>query len=88
MNITNKTARPISVPLDGGKKLFLGPGKTGQITPKSAEHPPLVKLIEAGDLEIDDKGRNENVSSSGSPASQPGSQTSFPTTNIRKTGDR
>ena len=50
MDITNKTNRPISVPLPGGKKLFLGPAKTGQVNAKAAEHPPLVKLVEAGDL--------------------------------------
>ena len=31
MNITNKCKRPISISLPGGKKLFLGPGKSGQI---------------------------------------------------------
>ncbi|RFC48622.1 MAG: hypothetical protein DVB23_000490 [Verrucomicrobia bacterium] len=50
MNITNKTPKPLSVPLPGGKKLFLGPGKTGQVTAKAMEHPPLVKLLEAGDI--------------------------------------
>jgi len=51
MDITNKTTKPIKGPLPGGKKLFLAPGKTGQVTPRALEHPPLVKLIEAGDLE-------------------------------------
>jgi len=52
MDITNKTQRPLRVSLPGGKKLFLGPGRTGQITPKAAEHPPVKALIEAGELEI------------------------------------
>ena len=52
MEITNKTNKPLSVPLPGGKKLFLSPGKSGQITPKAAERPAVVKLVEAGDLEI------------------------------------
>ncbi len=51
MDITNKTQKPLSVPLPGGKKLFLPPGKTGQISPKALEHPPILKLIEAGDIE-------------------------------------
>lgn len=51
MDITNKTPNSLSVPLPGGKKLFLGPGKTGQVTGKALEHPPLVKLLEAGDIE-------------------------------------
>jgi hypothetical protein len=50
MNITNKTPKPLSVPLPGGKKLFLGPGKTGQVTDKAMQHPPLVKLLESGDI--------------------------------------
>jgi hypothetical protein len=51
MDITNKTGKPLSLPLPGGKKLFLGPGKTGQVTPRALEHPPLAKLLEAGDIE-------------------------------------
>lgn len=50
MDITNKTRKPISLPLPGGKKLFLGPGKTGQVTAKALEFAPVAKLIEAGDL--------------------------------------
>lgn len=50
MDITNKTKKPLSLPLPGGKKLFLGPGKTGQVTAKALNHPPLVALIEAGDV--------------------------------------
>ena len=51
MDITNKTRKPLSLPLPGGKRLFLGPGKTGQVSPKALEHPPLAKLLEAGDVE-------------------------------------
>jgi hypothetical protein len=56
MDITNKTNKPLSVPLPGGKKLFLQPGKTGQITAKALEYPPVVKLLEAGDLKTADGG--------------------------------
>jgi hypothetical protein len=52
MDIVNKTQKPVAVPLPGGKKLRLGPGKTGQITPKAAEHPPVMKLVEEGVVEI------------------------------------
>jgi hypothetical protein len=51
MDITNKTRLPLSLPLPGGKRLFLAPGKTGQVSPKALEHPLLVKLLEAGDIE-------------------------------------
>ena len=50
--ILNKTRKPVSVPLPGGKRLFLSPGKTGQIASKAADHPPLAALVEAGELEI------------------------------------
>lgn len=51
MDIINKTNKPLSIPLPGGKKLFLGPGKTAQLTEKTLERPALVKLLEAGDIE-------------------------------------
>ncbi|MCP3979483.1 MAG: hypothetical protein GY716_09165 [bacterium] len=88
MNITNKTNRPISVPLPGGKKLFLGPGKTGQIVPKSATHPPLVKLVEAGDLETDEGGHGKASATTDSSKRKAGGQGSGQSTNIRRTGDR
>jgi hypothetical protein len=50
--ISNKTHRPLSVPLPRGKTLHLGPGKIGQIASEDAEHPPLKKLVEAGEIEI------------------------------------
>ena len=50
--ISNKTQRPLSVPLPKGKKLHLGPGKVGQIASKDADHPALKKLVEAGEIEI------------------------------------
>lgn len=51
-SIKNLTRKPLSVPLPRGKRLFLGPGKTGQIDSKSTAHPPLVALVEAGELEL------------------------------------
>ena len=50
--VTNKTNRPLSIPLPGGKTLHLGPGKTGQVTPKATEDPRLKKLVDAGELEV------------------------------------
>jgi hypothetical protein len=51
MDIINKTSKPLSIPLPAGKKLFLGPGKTGQITQKAFERPAVVALLEAGSIE-------------------------------------
>ena len=56
MKITNQTPKPIAVPLPRGKKLHLGPGKSGQIAANASEHPPLKKLIDAGEIAIVDLG--------------------------------
>ena len=50
--VSNKTRRPLSVPLPGGKTLHLGPGKTGQISAKAVETPQLKKLVDAGEIEV------------------------------------
>lgn len=50
--VSNKTQRPLSVPLPGGKTLHLGPGRTGQISAKAADDPRLRKLVDTGELEI------------------------------------
>lgn len=56
--VRNKTNKPLAVPLPGGKTLHLGPGHTGEIATQAAEHPPLVRLVEAKELEVFD-GRQE-----------------------------
>ena len=53
--IKNKTPRPLVVPLPRGKKLHLGPGKTGQVGDEAADHAGLVKLVQAGQIEILDE---------------------------------
>jgi hypothetical protein len=50
--ITNKTRKPLAVPLARGKKLHLGPGKSGQIASNDAELPGLKAMVERGELEI------------------------------------
>ena len=89
MDITNISGKPLSVPLPGGKKLFLGPGKTGQVTEKALSHPALVKLIEAGEIkpEGDGKKRKEHRSKGSAAASaRPGHQSG--TGAMRQSGDR
>jgi len=89
MDVSNKTRRPLTVPLPGGKKLRLGPGKTGQISPKAAQHPPLKKLVDAGELEIVDAEHANPAAGAGgsSKAASPG-QRHPPTGGVRQTGDR
>ena len=50
--VTNKTAKPLSIPLPRGKTLHLGPQKSGQISSHDLEHPALRKLVDAGAIEI------------------------------------
>ena len=59
--ITNKTTKPLRVPLPLGKILHLGPKKTGQVSFHDVDHPPLKKLVEAGEIEITDADDNESL---------------------------
>ncbi len=63
--VRNTTHRPLAVPLPGGKKLHLGPGKVGQIAAPAAEHPPLAKMVEDGELELVDTGGQRSVTAPG-----------------------
>jgi len=86
--IKNKTCRPLSVPLPGGKKLRLGPLKSGEISDKAVDHPPVQKLIEAGEAEIfgsEQKPRHSGGGGTGSRTSSGGKSRSG---GIRQAGDR
>lgn len=62
LSVTNKTRKPLSIPLPRGKTLHLGPGKSAEITSNSAEHPQLKKLVDAGEIEISTAGsRTEGI---------------------------
>lgn len=50
--ITNKSHKPLKVPLPGGKFLHLGPLKSGQIADGAADSPGLQRLIDAGEIEL------------------------------------
>ena len=54
--VTNKTGKPLSIPLPRGKTLHLGPRKSGQISSHDIEYPALKKLVEAGAIDILDEG--------------------------------
>jgi len=88
MEIRNTAKRPLKVPLPGGKRLFLTIGGKGQITPKAAEHPPVAKLIEDGDLEITDPGHSSAKSSASGGASVQSRQTQGGSGSSRRSGDR
>ncbi len=87
MDITNKTTKPLSVPLPGGKKLFLAPGKSGQVSPKALAHPALVKLLDAGDIESSEGGGGRATGGGARRAPQTGSRHGG-TGAMRQSGDR
>ncbi|MFT5286855.1 MAG: hypothetical protein ACI8TQ_003030 [Planctomycetota bacterium] len=70
-----------------GKKLFLGPGKSGQITPKAVDHPPLQALVESGELELiaDLTSRGRRGPAGGS--SSTGAQNHTPGKDVFRSGD-
>lgn len=89
MEITNKTKKPLSVPLPAGKKLFLSPGKSGQITPKAAARPAVVKLVEAGDVEISEEGaKRQGGGSSGGGGAVSSVQRDGRSGAMRQSGDK
>src|SRR2546425_11844643 len=45
--VTNKTVKPLSIPLPRGKTLHLGPRRSGQISSHDLEHPALKRLVVA-----------------------------------------
>lgn len=59
--ITNKTVKPLRVPLPHGKVLHLGPKQSGQLSVHDVDHPPLQKLVAAGEIEIVDQSGNEAI---------------------------
>jgi len=85
--VNNKTHKPLSVPLPGGKTLHLGPGKTGQISAKAATDARLLRLVEAGEIEIVDEEARTNAGPTGSSGRQ---RTSVhrQTTGTHRSGDR
>ena len=52
--ITNKTPKPLSVPLPEGKTLRLGPRASAELSAKAAQHAAVLKLVEAGTIEVVD----------------------------------
>ncbi len=53
--VINRTRKPVKIPLPGGKTLFLGPSRRGQVQDEAIERPAFKKLIETGDIEVLDE---------------------------------
>lgn len=85
--IVNKTRRPLRVPLPQGRTLHLGPNQNGQIAPHAADHPPLKRLLEAGEIEILEE-RGGETTRSGSPSPLQVSTHGHRQKTVRKGGDK
>ena len=86
--IENKTKKPLSVPLPGGKTLHLGPGKTAQIPAKAASSARIQALVDAGEIEIVDTGPSRGGNSGGGKGANAPSQGHSSGGAIRRSGDR
>jgi hypothetical protein len=86
--ITNKTRKPLSIPLPGGKKLRLGPLKSGEISPKAIDRPPVQELIEAGEVEIFDAQQEPKGDVGGAKSIRRSLGVQSRGGGIRRTGDR
>lgn len=85
-NVTNKTKRPLIIPLPRGKKLHLGPGKSGEIAPNAVDHAGLKKLVEGGEIEISLEASGANDATGG--AKQRTSAAGHTSGITRRSGDR
>ena len=85
--VTNKTNKPLAVPLPRGKILRLGPRKTGQISSDDVDHLPLKKLADAGEIEIHAEGHSPAQDGRGGRPAPTGDQHTT-TTGGRRSGDR
>ncbi len=88
-SVRNKTHRPLRVPLPQGKTLHLNPNQTGQVG-DHADHPPLKKLIDAGDLELIEDGGHGRGGGAGGPgeAGHASTHGHVPTKIVHPSGDR
>ena len=87
--IKNIAKKPLNVQLPGGKRLFLGPGKEGKIGARADEHPSVLALVEAGELEIvtDGDGSGGKGGRRGGGGRQGGGPGHNPTKTVFKSGD-
>ena len=87
--ISNKTDRPLRVPLPRGKVLHLGPRMSGEIASSAVTHPPLAAMVEAGTIEVVAEG--PDVTQKGPDGGKPGRMPQHaPASGIggRRSGDR
>jgi hypothetical protein len=86
--VRNKTRRPLRVHLSRGKTLHLGPLKEGQIAAHDVDAGGVVRLVEAGDLEILGEGTQSSETAARSAAGHADTHGHHPATAVPKRGDR
>lgn len=86
--VSNKTQRPISVPLPRGKTLHLGPGRSAAIASNADDYAPLKKLVEAGQIEILDERNDVAAGAAGGKAGRAWAGTHSSSNASRRSGDR
>ena len=86
--IQNKTNAPLRVPRPRGKKLHLGPGKTGHIAHQDLEHKPLQKLVKEGKIEIRGDGSTTETTREQGRAPHEATHGHHPPTGRQVKGDR
>ena len=87
-SVTNKTNKPLAVPLPRGKVLRLGPRKVGQISSDDLDYAPLKKLVEAGSIEIHEEGHVPPASGAAGKTQPSASEGHGTTSGGRRSGDR
>jgi hypothetical protein len=87
--ITNKTRKPLRVSLPGGKFLYLGPLKSGQIADGAADAASVKRLIDAGEIEIlGDGAESAGAGARGRSGSGKASSHGHTPKMVRSSGDR
>ena len=87
-SVTNKTNKPLAIPLPRGKVLRIGPRKTGQISTDDIDHRPLKKMAEAGEIEIHEEGHTPNKGGTPARVAPTGVQGAATTSGGHRSGDR
>lgn len=86
--LVNKSRRPIRIPLPGGHVLYLGPGKSGQISDRHAALPAVARLIDDGAVAIAGESAHAQTAGAGGGHVHEGTHGHAPVKVVRPRGDR
>jgi hypothetical protein len=86
--LINKSHKPIRIPLPGGRTLFLGPGKSGQIADRHAALPAVARLIDEGTVVLADEAAHADAAGSGGGQEHQSTHGHAPVKVVRPRGDR